>query len=249
MLSSFADIQPKLRFRLRTNGYTTTLIANSATLPTQAWVHVAATYDGSMMRLWQNGQEVGAVAKSGPLDTDPNVIAWIGDNPTQAGSRPFAGRIDDVRLLTRALTANELRALASDRPLPGVLTYGIAQRPCGSDIRVEPVSGTVSLAARRNFGIGCMGAPPQTAGLFVVGATPLVTPWPLFGASMWMAVDGRTITTPVSSDANGQARLAFSIAGFGPSGPLATQFLWLNTSGCGINGQLSSSDALYLFTP
>ncbi len=249
MLSSFADTQPRLRFRLRTNGYTTTLIASSATLPTQAWVHVAATYDGSMMRVWQNGQEVGAVAKSGPLDTDPNVTAWIGDNPTQAGSRPFAGRIDDVRLLTRALTANELRALASDRALPGVITYGIAQRACAGDIRIEPVGGTATAAARRSFGIGCVGAPSQTAGVLVIGATPLATPWPLVGALLWIGVDGRTLVIPVSSDANGQTRLAFSIAGLGALGPLATQFLWLNTPSCGINGQLSSSDAVYLFAP
>jgi hypothetical protein len=246
MLSSYLDGQPRLRFRLRTWGYTATLLASGAALPQQAWVHVAATYDGTTMRLWQNGQEVGAMAKSGPLDTDPNVPAWIGDNPNQAGSRPFAGRIDDVRLLARALTAHDLRALARDMPLTGVSTFGIAQRACAGEIRIEPASGTLPLALRPGFALGCAEAPANTVGVLVLGQMPLLNPIPTFGGLLWVALDGRTALVPAASNGNGQARIGFSIAGLNAVGAVAAQFLWLNTPTCGTYGQLSSSDALVL---
>jgi hypothetical protein len=106
----------RLRFRLKTGGTTATLVASSGNLVDGVWQHAAAVYDGLEMRLYLNGTLVGTTAKTGALSTDPSVSAWIGGNPPGASDRPWAGRIDDVRLYGRALSLAELQAL----PGPGV---------------------------------------------------------------------------------------------------------------------------------
>jgi len=104
-----------LRFRLKTDGSTTTLIAGSGTLPENTWFHAAAVYDGSTMELFLNGISVGSTSKSGSLSTNPGVGVWIGGNPPLASSKPWDGLIDEVRIYDRALTPGEILAL----PPPG----------------------------------------------------------------------------------------------------------------------------------
>ncbi len=113
MLSSIDSSGVKLRFRLRAGGSTETLIASSGNLSNGQWAHVAATYDGASMRLFLDGVEVGAVAKTGVIDTDPSLPFWIGDNPPTVSSRSWDGEIDDVRLYDRALAPGEIQQLAS----------------------------------------------------------------------------------------------------------------------------------------
>lgn len=112
MLSTIASAGDHvLRFRLRTGGSTTTLIATGTPLPTGSWIHVAATYDGSTMRIWQNGVDVAQAAKTGMIDTDPTMPVAVGNQP--ARDRPFDGRIDEVRLFDRSLDPSEIQRLAS----------------------------------------------------------------------------------------------------------------------------------------
>jgi MYXO-CTERM domain-containing protein len=59
------------------------------------------------MRLYQNGALVGSAAKSGDIDTDPAVSTWMGANLGQTG-QVFDGRIDEVKVYRRALTAEEI---------------------------------------------------------------------------------------------------------------------------------------------
>jgi hypothetical protein len=99
----------KLRFRLKTNGRTTTLTANSGVIRTGEWVHAAAVYDGSRMRLYQNGVEVGATRKTGSVAVGATVPVLIGNNP--GSGRPFDGLIDEMRIYSRALTAREISEL------------------------------------------------------------------------------------------------------------------------------------------
>jgi hypothetical protein len=56
MLSTISDSgASRLRFRLKTGGTTTTLIASRGDLQENVWVHVAAVYDGAKMELFLNG--------------------------------------------------------------------------------------------------------------------------------------------------------------------------------------------------
>jgi hypothetical protein len=99
---------PRLRFRLKTNGNTTTLIASGPTIASGTWVHAAASYDGTTMRLYQNGTLVGSTGKTGLVDIAPGVAAWIGANPGQ-GNQVFDGRMDDVKIFRRGLDAAEIQ--------------------------------------------------------------------------------------------------------------------------------------------
>lgn len=102
-----------IRFRLKAGGITHVLATGAGELAAGQWIHIAATYDGSSMRIYKDGVEVARRAKSGQLDVDPVVSAAVGNQPTGAGSRPFDGCIDDVRIYNRALTGSEIRELAN----------------------------------------------------------------------------------------------------------------------------------------
>jgi hypothetical protein len=75
--------------------------------PVQRWSHVAVTYDGARLRLYDDGREVSSRATTGTISRTPNPL-WIG------GNRPygeyFRGVIDEVRVYDRVLGPHELRA-------------------------------------------------------------------------------------------------------------------------------------------
>jgi len=98
-----------LRFRLKTNGNTTTLVAGSGSIAAGEWYHAAATYDGQAMRLYRNGLLVGSTAKSGTVSANDAVVAMIGRNAD--GSRAWHGLIDDVRIYDRGLTSGQVDSL------------------------------------------------------------------------------------------------------------------------------------------
>jgi len=77
----------------------------TAALPTNAWAHVATTYDGTTLRLYVNGVQVAATAHTGPI-VDAGGALRIGGNAVWG--EYFAGLIDDVRVYSRALTAAEI---------------------------------------------------------------------------------------------------------------------------------------------
>ena len=101
-----------LRFRLKAGGSTTMLRTQTGLLLPGHWYAVAATYDGSFMKLYLNGVLVAATPKSGMLATSPNVHAALGNQPAGAGSKAFDGMMKDVRLYDRALTEAEIALLA-----------------------------------------------------------------------------------------------------------------------------------------
>jgi hypothetical protein len=77
-----------------------------ASVPLNAWTHVAATYDGTTLRLFVNGVQTGSRAVSGALLTSSGVLR-IGGN--SVWGEYFQGRIDEVRIYSRALSAAELQ--------------------------------------------------------------------------------------------------------------------------------------------
>jgi hypothetical protein len=73
-------------------------------------MHVAATYDGSTIRLYIDGE----LEASGP---GPSSIS-VNDLQLALGAQPdgtskFGGAIDDVRVYDRALTAQQIADLVS----------------------------------------------------------------------------------------------------------------------------------------
>jgi len=105
-----------LRFRLKTDegANTTTLVAGSGGVAVGEWAHAAAVWDGSTMRIYQNLQEVGSVAKGGTaVAVDASVNAAIGNQPLGAGDKHWDGLIDEVRIYSRGLSEAELLYLGS----------------------------------------------------------------------------------------------------------------------------------------
>ena len=75
-------------------------------LPLNAWTHLAATYDGTTMRVFVNGVQVGTTAGSGNLLTSTGSLR-IGGN---IWGGYFQGRIDEVRIFNVARTAAQITA-------------------------------------------------------------------------------------------------------------------------------------------
>ena len=101
-----------LRFRLKTeDGTTSTLISPTALVPAGTWVHAAATYDGSAMRLYLDGQPIASMAKSGNLAVDPDMAVALGNQPAGLTQRGLVGRLDEVTILNDALDEDGLAVL------------------------------------------------------------------------------------------------------------------------------------------
>jgi hypothetical protein len=81
--------------------------ANGTTnLPLNTWSHLAATYDGVTLRLFVNGVQAGTKAVTGPIVVTTGVLR-IGGN--SIWGEFFTGRIDEIRLYNRVLTATEIQ--------------------------------------------------------------------------------------------------------------------------------------------
>ncbi|MDX5437676.1 MAG: T9SS type A sorting domain-containing protein, partial [Pontibacter sp.] len=102
-------------FRFNQATYGEALRVNSETLypaDGQTWIHVAATFDGSIARLYVNGVENRTKTLDGapPININ-NLPLAIGAQ--HDGNRTFSGAMDDVRVYNRALSAEEILELAS----------------------------------------------------------------------------------------------------------------------------------------
>jgi chitodextrinase len=78
---------------------------SSSAVPTSTWTHLAVTYDGSTLRLYQNGSLVGSSANAGTILTSTGDLRIGGDS---IWGEWFNGLIDEVRVYNRALSASEI---------------------------------------------------------------------------------------------------------------------------------------------
>ena len=81
-------------------------LAGGSWLRRYRWTHLAATYDGSTQRLYVDGNEVAKQPLSGSIQTSDQPL-YLGGNPIL--DEFFRGRIDEVRIYNRALSADEIR--------------------------------------------------------------------------------------------------------------------------------------------
>jgi hypothetical protein len=84
--------------------------ATGAALASGRWAHLALTYDGDTLELYVNGRM--AATTPARAATAAGALTIGGGGP----GRGFRGQIDDVRIYTRALGADEIR---SDMQTPG----------------------------------------------------------------------------------------------------------------------------------
>jgi endo-beta-N-acetylglucosaminidase D len=95
-------------------------LASTSQLAAGVWTHVAATYDGATMKIYINGVLNANQAATGSIVA--SAAFTLGRN--YAASRSLDGRLDEVRVWTRARTAAEIAASAcSAGSLAGLEAY------------------------------------------------------------------------------------------------------------------------------
>jgi hypothetical protein len=120
-------------------------------IPLNHWSHIAVTYDGSTVRGFLNGSELGRTNASGTIKQALAPL-MIGNEPDAdtpdappTGGFAWQGRIDELSIYDRALTAGEIasiHAAGSAGKCPPLLAPIITQQPQATE---GPVGGTVSL--------------------------------------------------------------------------------------------------------
>lgn len=83
-----------------------TSFTRGATLPLHAWTHVAATFDGSRLRFYQNGVLKSTLSISHKIEASQGPLRLGGNS---VWGEWFSGLIDEVRVYNRALSANEIK--------------------------------------------------------------------------------------------------------------------------------------------
>ena len=105
----------KIFFRINqlTNGETYR-VNSSAIHPSDGvtWMHIAATFDGSTIKLYINGKENKSVTFSSPVSIIPNSLP-LAFGAQSNGSNRYMGALDDLRVYNRALSASEISGLVS----------------------------------------------------------------------------------------------------------------------------------------
>jgi hypothetical protein len=86
----------------------TTLTCNTV-LNVSQWYNVGATYDGSNLKLYLNGNLVISQAASGAIAADASPLT-LGRNPI-ANTKFFNGKMDEVRVFNSSLTASQLQRM------------------------------------------------------------------------------------------------------------------------------------------
>ena len=95
-------------------GYNITQLAGGPAVTLNAWHHLAATYDGASLSMYLDGIFCGSHADASGLDwggaTEQAYPWWIGNSqqPDTTNQRGFVGYIEDVRVITRALSLAEI---------------------------------------------------------------------------------------------------------------------------------------------
>ncbi len=131
-----------VRFNQQSSGDSFRL--NSATSYSRkgSWMHVAATYDGSTIRLYVNG--VLEASKAASFAINANTLA-VGIGAEASGKRGMRGRLDDVLIADRALNQTEIASLyggALPMSLPADSLVALAEPLIGSPAEAwDPTGG------------------------------------------------------------------------------------------------------------
>jgi len=142
--SPWVQSSPRTLEFITIGGASENLFANQL-IPTNGWTAFAATYDGSMKRLYVNG----VLNASGICEYNPNWdVNFIGEGigGNFAGqAESFDGVIDDIRIYNRALSASEVQQLYQYESGPRVnfvkaFTVDAYNLPVGSNYVLEASS-------------------------------------------------------------------------------------------------------------
>jgi hypothetical protein len=110
------------------------------------WMHLAATYDGAMLRLYVNGVQVSSVPRRGSLSTSDYPLEIGGDS---IFGQYFEGIIDEVRVYNVTLTPEQIRQELTMMigACTGVATFDSASVGAAKTVTVTELALTEQAAA------------------------------------------------------------------------------------------------------
>ena len=90
-------------------------------VPRDTWIHLAGVWDGAVARIYVDGAEVASAPLTGSFapDTTPVILGGNGNDASGVPTELFPGRIDELMLYARALSAEEIGRLAAGVLFPG----------------------------------------------------------------------------------------------------------------------------------
>ena len=99
------------------SGGTTNLLTGTENLVGTGWRHVALTIDDTTneMSVYLDGEVIGTMTGNGPIEYDNSPDSYIGRAGDGTSGFDFNGLIDDARVYSRALSADEIAAIASEQ--------------------------------------------------------------------------------------------------------------------------------------
>ena len=234
-----------LQWAIMISGVYHVLQTPSNVLTLGTFQHVAATYDGAMMRIYVDGMEKANMAASGSIDprTDPFVI---GRNVPNV-SIDWHGLIDEVELYNRALPQPEIAAIfnagTAGKCKPPQPTAAFSRKTHGGagtfDIDLMPFA-TAGVECRSGGASGIHQMMVQFANPVTVTSASLIGG---SGSVSGFSVNGATVTVDLMNITNAQTifmkLMGVSDGTLSGDVPVAMSVLSGDTTG---NGAVTASD-------
>ena len=129
-------------FQVAVNGTTNLSARDTKPLPTDQWVHMAGVYrPGEVMEVYVNGELRGTNTTGipGSQYSNNNLAVFIGSR-NACTNCSWMGKIDEARVYSRALSAEELKELVQFNPLPRVKAWSPAPASGAEDVLVPLLS-------------------------------------------------------------------------------------------------------------
>jgi 3-phytase len=166
----------------------------------EAWMHIAATYDGSAIRIYINGVENNMrVLNSPPSIGKNNLPLTIGSQLDERGQ--YQGGLDELRVYNTALTAAEIRELAI---MPSLTGPGHASPAAAYKVSLAGVAEAGEISAYPN---------PFTSELMITFSVPedgeySVVLYDMKGKQLSMLKEGKSIAGETNTVKYNSADLA-----------------------------------------
>ena len=176
--------------------------ARGTQLAPNGWRHLAATYDGAMLRLYVDGTQVGTSATTGAMPVAEGPL-HIGGN--SVWGEWFSGTIDELRVYHRVLSQTEIQNDMTSPVVRGTLPPPPPDTQAPTVAMNAPLAGTVSgaagLAATASDDRGVSGVEFKLDGM-ALGAEDSAAPYQLSWDTTRVA-NGQHALTATARDAAG----------------------------------------------